>query len=53
MKGAGFCSLNREVHQIVWSLNQVLGVPIFSYSQMSQDMIVCGCHPLNQEVNQN
>ena len=26
MKGAGFCSLNREVHYIVWSLNRVLGV---------------------------
>ena len=25
----------------------------FSYSQMIQDMIVCGYHPLTQEVNQN
>ena len=26
MKGAGFCSLNCEVHYIEWSLNRVLGV---------------------------
>ena len=26
MKGAGFCSLNREVHYIMWSLNRVSGV---------------------------
>ena len=28
MKGAGVCSLNHEVHYIVWSLNRVLGVCI-------------------------
>ena len=26
MKGAGFCSLNREVHYIMCSLNRVSGV---------------------------
>ena len=26
MKGAGVCSLNREVHYIMWSLNRVSGV---------------------------
>ena len=28
-------------------------ISFFSYSQMTQDMIVCGCHPLTQEVNEN
>ena len=31
MKGAGFCSLNREVHYIVWSLNWVSGVHIIRW----------------------
>ena len=35
MKGAGVCSLNREVHYIVWSLNRVSGVPKYELPKMS------------------
>ena len=38
---------------VILIVNFYLFYLFFSYSQMIQDMIVCGCHPLTQEVNQN
>ena len=42
MKGAGFCSLNREVHYIVWSLNRVLGV--YCISIIFTEIFITGRH---------
>ena len=45
MKGAGVCSLNREVHYIVWSLNRVLGVIVlqhlYNVCSKKNDFILC------------